>query len=153
MVPLKPTDYFAILGADAGDLPQAIEDLDRPGHWAPTINAGRAREQLLRVAALWRKLGDHWLVGTGDLNFDARGDAAHVAPGGPRAALGPTTVTSYMALGTQVEPTFPEHGRYIDYVWIDRQAKKSGTARFTGQRVVSGLNSDHNVLVTQLLLS
>lgn len=153
VVTLQHRDTGRLLTVLDTHLPQAIEDLARPGYWAPTINAGRAREQLRRIASLWNKIGDHWLVGTGDFNFDARADAAHRPAGGPRAALGPTAVSSYMALGTQVTPTFPENGRYIDYVWIDRRAQKAGTASFAGQRVISGLNSDHNVLVGRIVLS
>lgn len=134
-------------------LPQAIEDLSRPGRWTPTINAGRARAQLQRIAALWKGLDDHWLVGIGDFNFDARADATQHPPGGPRAALGPVAVSNYMALGTDVEPTFPENGRYIDYVWLDRRAHAAGTARFVRQWVLGGLNSDHNALVVRVVLS
>ncbi|WP_395693388.1 endonuclease/exonuclease/phosphatase family protein [Nocardioides sp.] len=134
-------------------LPHMIEDLARPGHWTPTLNAGRARAQLRSIASTWRGLGDHEAIGTGDFNFDARADAAEDPAGGPRAVLGPVAISSYMALGTDVGATYPENDRRIDYVWADREAYEAGRIRFTAQRVVGGMNSDHNALVAHLLLS
>ena len=134
-------------------LPQKIEDLSRPGRWTPTINAYRARNQLHRIADIWKQAPGRWVVGTGDYNFDARADAVHHPAGGPRSALGPIAVSSYMKLGMHVPPTFPENGRNIDYVWADRQAYADGRIRFAGQWVLGGFNSDHNALLARLVLS
>jgi endonuclease/exonuclease/phosphatase family metal-dependent hydrolase len=134
-------------------LPQAIEDLDRPGRWTPTINAFRARNQLHRIRSLWRQAPGRWVVGTGDFNFDARADAVHRPVGGPRRVLGSTAVSSYMRLGTGLPPTYPGNGRHIDYVWADRRGYADGRVRFAGQWVVGGLNSDHNALLARLVLS
>jgi hypothetical protein len=153
VVTLKHRETGRLLTVVDAHLPQAIEDLDRPGRWTPTINAYRARNQLARIANTWRTAPGRWVVGTGDYNFDARADARHRPAGGPRRALGETAVSSYQALGTDVAPTFPENGRRIDYVWADRQAYREGRMRFAGQWVVGGFNSDHNALVARLLLS
>ena len=134
-------------------LPQKIEDLGRPGHWTPTINAYRARNQLQRFAAIWKQAPGRWVVGTGDFNFDARADATQRPAGGPRRALGPTAVSSYMELGMHLAPTYPGNGRNIDYVWADRKAYADGRIRFAGQWVIGGFNSDHNALLTRMVLS
>jgi endonuclease/exonuclease/phosphatase family metal-dependent hydrolase len=134
-------------------LPQAIENLDWPGHWTPTINAYRAKNQLQKLARVFRDAPGRWVVGTGDYNFDARADAGNRPEGGPLDALRGAAVSSYQELGTGVTPTFPEHGRWIDYVWADRQAYAGKRIRFAGQWVLAGLNSDHHALVAQLVLS
>ena len=134
-------------------LPQAIEDLDRLGRWRPTINAFRARNQLERIAPIWRSAPGRWVVGTGDYNFDAGADARLRPVGGPRRVLARTAVSSYQALGTDVAPTFPENGRHIDYVFLDHDAAAQGLMKFTGHRVLRGFNSDHQPLVARLRLS
>ncbi|MGY2700697.1 hypothetical protein ACVW2K_000281 [Nocardioides sp. HB32] len=134
-------------------LPQKIEDFARPGRWTPTINAYRARNQLHRIADIWKQAPGRWIVGTGDYNFDARADAVHHLSSAPRATLGPIAISSYMKLGMDVPPTYPENGRNIDYVWADRQAYAEGRIRFAGQWVLGGFNSDHNALLARLVLS
>lgn len=153
VVTLEHRDTGRLLTVVNAHLPQAIEDLGRPGRWTSTINAFRARNQLNRIASIWRDTPGRWVIGTGDYNFDAIGDARHRLPGAPRRALADTAVSSYQRLGYDLAPTFPENGRLIDYVWADREGYADGRIRFTGQWVVGGLNSDHNALVTQLLLS
>ena len=133
-------------------LPQAIEDLGWPGHFTSTINSYRAKNQLEELAHVFRTAPGRWVVGTGDYNFDARADARNRPADGPRDALANTAVSSYQKLGTDVTPTFPAHGRWIDYVWADRQAYAEGRIRFAGQWVLAGLNSDHHALVAQLVL-
>lgn len=153
VVTLEHRDTGRRLTVVNAHLPQAIENLDRPGRWTATINAFRARNQLARIASIWRDAPGRWIVGTGDYNFDAVADARHRLAGAPRRALGDTAVSSYRRLGHDVAPTFPENGRRIDYVWADRKAEAEGRMRFTGHWVVGGMNSDHNALVAQLLLS
>lgn len=134
-------------------LPQAIEDLDLLGNFTSTINAYRAKNQLRKIAQVFRTAPGRWVVGAGDYNFDARADARERPAGGPRDALDGTAVSSYQKLGVDVAPTFPPHGRWIDYVWADQQAYAEGRIRFAGQWVLKGLNSDHHALVAQLVLS
>ncbi len=153
VVTLRHRDTGRLLTVIDAHLPQAIEDLDRPGRWTPTINAYRARNQLARIAATWRTAPGRWVVGTGDYNFDARADARHRPAGGPRRALADTAVSSYQALGFDVAPTYPSNGRRIDYVYVDRDAYRADRMRFAGQWVVGGFASDHNALVTRLVLS
>ncbi|MDI6910630.1 hypothetical protein [Nocardioides sp.] len=153
VVTLRHRDTGRLLTVVNAHLPQAIEDLSRPGRWTPTINAYRARNQLARIAATWRTAPGRWVVGTGDYNFDARADARHRPVGGPRRALADTAVSSYQALGTDVAPTFPSNGRRIDYVYVDRAAYRAQQMRFAGQWVVGGFASDHNALLTRLVLS
>jgi hypothetical protein len=153
VVTLKHRDTGRLLTVVDVHLPQAIEDLGRPGRWTPTINAYRARNQLQRMAAIWRAVPGRWVIGTGDFNFDARADARRRPHGGPRRALKDTAVSSYQVLGSDVAPTYPANGRRIDYVWIDRRAYAAGRMRFAGQWVLGGLYSDHNALVTRLVLS
>jgi endonuclease/exonuclease/phosphatase family metal-dependent hydrolase len=153
VVTLRHRDTGRLLTVIDAHLPQAIEDLSRPGRWTPTINAYRARNQLARIAATWRTAPGRWVVGTGDYNFDARADARRRPVGGPRRALADTAVSSYQALGSDVAPTFPSNNRRIDYVYVDRDAYRAGQMRFAGQWVVGGFASDHNALVTRLVLS
>jgi hypothetical protein len=134
-------------------LPQAIEDLDHLGHWRPTLNAGRAGVELHRIAETWRRMPGRWVVSTGDYNFDADGDRRQRPRGGPRDVVGRVAVSSYMALGTGNAPTFPENGRHIDYVWVDRKAYDDGRIRFAGQSTLGHLYSDHNSLLARLTLS
>lgn len=134
-------------------LPQAIEDLDDLGHWRPTLNAGRARSQLRRIAGSWPSSKGRWVVATGDFNFDADADRREHPADGPRAVVGRVAVSSYMALGTATGPTFPGNGRHIDYVWVDRRGYADGRIRFAGQSTLGGLNSDHNSLLARLTFS
>lgn len=134
-------------------LPWAIEDLDRPGHWTPTINTLRARRQLARLAMAIGQAQGRWVVATGDFNFDAGADSRYQPPGGPVRALRDVATSSYQQLGREVSSTFPENGRRIDYVWANRAAYRSGRIRFTKHWVLGGLYSDHNALITRLRLS
>ena len=134
-------------------LPRMSEDLDRPGRWRATINAYRARNQLARIVDIWGDAPGRWVIGTGDFNFDAKADARHRRPDGPRRALAETAVSSYERLGVDVPPTFPDNGRRIDYVWVDKDADADGRMRFLSHWVIEGLNSDHNAIVARLRLS
>ena len=152
-VTLRHRDTGRLLTVVDAHLPQKIEDLARPGRWTDTINAFRARNQLQRIATIWKQAPGRWVVGTGDFNFDARADARQHPAGGPIRALGPTAVSSYMKLGLDVPPTYPGNGRNIDYVWADRSAYAAGRIRFAGQWVIGGFRSDHNALLARLVLS
>jgi endonuclease/exonuclease/phosphatase family metal-dependent hydrolase len=133
-------------------LPPGVEDLPRGGRWASGVNAGRARTLLQEVKGRWHAAPSRWVVGTGDFNFDANADVRTRSAGGPLSALGSTATSSYQALGFKVPPTYPSDGRYIDYVWADRKAIRSGRITFVRQHTVRGLNSDHNALLVQLRL-
>lgn len=152
-VTLQHRETGRLLTVVDAHLPQKIEDLSRPGRWTQTINAYRARNQLHRIADIWKQVPGRWVVGTGDYNFDARADAVHHPAGGPRSALGPTAVSSYMKLGMKLPATYPGNGRNIDYVWADRQGYADGRMRFAGQWVLGGFHSDHNALLARLVLS
>lgn len=152
-VTLKHRETGRLLTVIDVHLPQAIEDLDRPGHWRPTVNAFRARNQLERIASAWHDAPGRWVVGTGDYNFDVRADRRYEPAGGPRRALAGTAVSSYQVLGTDVQPTHWPTGRRIDYVWADREAYTKGEISFARQWVLGGFNSDHRPLFTKLTLS
>ena len=153
VVTLKHRDTGRLLTVIDVHLPQAIEDLDAPGHWRDTINAYRARNQLRRIDSAWRAAPGRWVVGTGDYNFDARSDARVQPADGPRRTLADTAVSSYQLLGTDVIATHGPTDRRIDYVWVDRQARADGEIDVRDQWVLSGFHSDHRPLVARLVLS
>lgn len=133
-------------------LPQKIEDLDRLGRWMSTINAIRARAQLKRMAAIWRRAEGRWVVATGDFNFGARADARERSGGGPLRVLGRVATSSYQRLGSGIGPTHPPTARNIDYVWMDRTGVRRGEVAALSQRVLSGYHSDHRPLLARLRL-
>ncbi|WP_232678312.1 hypothetical protein [Nocardioides sp. R-C-SC26] len=135
-------------------LPQAIEDLDSPGAWRDTLNAGAARQQLRGLAKVWRNAPGRWVVGTGDYNFDARSDARRRPEGGIARVYDGLAVSSY-ALSTEgddVAPTHPFSDRYIDYVHLRRADVDAGRVRVLGQRTMGGVHSDHRPLLVWLKL-
>lgn len=134
-------------------LPQAIEDLDRPGHWRPTFNSIRARTQLTRMAAMWDRAPGRWVVGTGDYNVDVRAETRTRPQGGLTRMFAGRAVSSYAMLGEDLAPTHPSTGRLIDYVHASREDVKAGRIRFLDQRTIPGLNSDHRPLLVRLALS
>jgi hypothetical protein len=152
VVTLRHRETGRLLTVVDTHLPQKIEDLSWPGHWAETLNAGRARHQLTAIRKLWAAARGRWVVGTGDYNFDARADARVRLPNAPREALAGTARSSFQVLGLPSTPTHQPGDRYIDYVWADEQGLRDGEIRFLGQRVVRGLNSDHNAVVARLSL-
>jgi endonuclease/exonuclease/phosphatase family metal-dependent hydrolase len=134
-------------------LPHKAEDRDHPGRWTPTSNAARARFQLERMRKEWEQAPGRWVVGTGDYNFDAVADARVRLPKAPLRALSPVALSSYAVLGVRgLQPTHPPTGRFIDYVHAARRDLRTGTVRFLGQRILAGLNSDHNALLVRLVL-
>ena len=70
-VTLRDRDTHELISMLNTHLPQAIENLDKPGHWRPTYNSARARLQLTRMARMWDRAPGRWVVGTGDYNVDA----------------------------------------------------------------------------------
>lgn len=152
-VTLRERSTGRLLSVITTHLPQKIENLDRPGHWLKTYNAASARYQLARMRPVWRAAPGRWVVGTGDYNFDARSDARVQPKDGPRDTLGDLVETSYDALGFGgTVPTHPPTGRYIDYVQAARDDVRAGSMEFRRQRVVRGLNSDHNALLARIRL-
>lgn len=134
-------------------LPTMIEDEGVPGRWAATVNAGRARQHLARIARAWSRVESRWVVGTGDLNFDARADARQRPPGGPIRMLGRVAVSSYQALGVRTPPTYPALQRRIDYVWVDRAARRAGRMELLRHWVLPDFHSDHRPIVVRLRLT
>lgn len=152
-VTLRHRETGELLSVINTHLPQKIEDLDNPGHWLGTSNAARARFQLARITREWRQAPGRWVVGTGDFNFDARSDARLRPHDGLRDALGDYAVSSYAVLGFDgVAASHPPTGRYIDYVHAARGALGRGRMEFVGQRMISGLNSDHHALLARIRL-
>jgi endonuclease/exonuclease/phosphatase family metal-dependent hydrolase len=152
VVTLEHRESGRLLTVIDAHLPQAIEDLERPGRWRETINAFRARNQLARIASTWTSAPGRWVVGTGDYNFDAQADARYRPVGGPRRALAGTAVSTYQLLGTDVMATHWPTDRRIDYVWVDRAAYRHDKIAVTGQWVLNGFHSDHRPLVARLTL-
>ena len=134
-------------------LPPMIEDPDRPGRWAATVNAQQARTQLRDLVDAWRAAGTRWVVGTGDFNFDAASDQKHRPSGGPARTVGQVARSTYQLLGAAPRPTYPSQERSIDYVWVDRHALGAGRIDALGQRVLTGFNSDHRPLAARLQLN
>jgi hypothetical protein len=133
-------------------LPQAIEDLDRPGRWRPTYNSARARLQLTRMARMWDRAPGRWVVGTGDYNVDARAESRTRPQGGLSQMFAGRAVSSYAELGKDLAPTHPVSGRQIDYVHAARKGVRQGRIRFLDQRTIPGLHSDHRPLVVRFVL-
>ncbi|MGA8256435.1 MAG: hypothetical protein WB767_07650 [Nocardioides sp.] len=135
-------------------LPQAIEDLDRAGRWRETFNAARARGQLERMTAIWRRAPGRWVIGTGDYNFDARSDARVRPLGGISRRYAGTAVSTYASAGFgDIRPTHPTSQRYIDYVHVATADIDAGRIAVLGHRTLNGLNSDHRPLIAWLKLS
>ncbi len=135
-------------------LPQAIEDLDRPGRWRETFNAAAARNQLERMAKIWRRAPGRWVIGTGDYNFDARSDARERPRAGISRTYGGTAVSTYTLAGFgDIQPTHPVSDRFIDYVHVAKADLDAGRVSVLGHRTLNGLNSDHRPLIAWLKLS
>jgi len=135
-------------------LPQAIEDLDRPGRWRETFNAAAARNQLERMTAIWRRAPGRWVVGTGDYNFDARSDARERPRDGISRSYAGTAVSTYALAGFgDVRPTHPVSDRFIDYVHVAKSDLDADRVSVLGHRTLNGLNSDHRPLIAWLKLS
>ncbi len=134
-------------------LPQAIENLDRPGHWRPTYNSARARVQLTRLARMWDRAPGRWVIGTGDYNVDARAEARERPVGGLSRMFAGRAVSSYSTLGKDIASTHPVSGRQIDYVYAARKDVRQKRLRFIDQRTIPGLNSDHRALVVRFALT
>ncbi len=132
-------------------LPQAIEDLSRPGRWRPTYNSARARAQLTRLARMWDKAPGRWVVGTGDYNVDAGAESKVRPQGGLSRMFAGRAVSSYSELGIRdLADTHPVSGRHIDYVHVSRKALRRERIEFTDQWTVPRLNSDHRALVARI---
>lgn len=152
-VTLRHRDTGELLSVINTHLPQKIEDLDNPGHWLGTSNAARARFQLARITHEWRHAPGRWVVGTGDFNFDARSDARLRPHDGLRDALGAYAVPSYAVLGFDgITASHAPTGRYIDYVHAARGALGRDRMEFVGQRMITGLRSDHHALLARIRL-
>ena len=99
-------------------LPPKSENLEDPGHFRATVNAGQARTALRRLAPLWQQAQGRWVVGTGDYNLGHAGDVTVRPPGGISRDFAGRAVSSYDVLGTAgVQATHPVSGRRIDYVF------------------------------------
>ena len=102
LVPLKPTDYFALLGADAGDLPQAIEAL------AAVTGVSLTPTQKSALAALPPHVASQFVTdlltraatGTRAAAEGASADPDKTTPASTPASPSPTTDTD----DTEAEP-------------------------------------------------
>jgi len=152
-VTLRDRDTKELISVLDTHLPQAIENLNRPGRWRPTYNSARARLQLTRFARMWDKAPGRWVVGTGDYNVDARAESRTRPFGGPSKMFAGRAVSSYAVLGEDLGPTHPVSGRQIDYVHAARKAVRQEQIVFLRQRTIPGLNSDHRPLLVTFALS
>ncbi|CAN5383942.1 hypothetical protein BH11ACT8_BH11ACT8_22860 [soil metagenome] len=135
-------------------LPQAVEDLDHPGHWQATKNSARAHRQLDRLTEIWDRAPGRWVIGTGDYNVDARADLAAGSARGVAGTFSGVATSSYSLLGFgDLAPTHPVTGRYIDYVHVADSDLDRGRVTVLGHRTVNGLNSDHRPLLAWLRLT
>ncbi len=135
-------------------LPQAVEDLARPGQWRPTKNSARAHRQLDRLARIWDRAPGRWVVGTGDYNVDARADARVRTPGGVARTFAGIARSSYAVLGFgDVRPTHPYSGRYVDYVHVAQSNLRKERVKILGHGTLNGLHSDHRPLLVWLKLT
>lgn len=152
-VTLRDRDTRELISILNTHLPQAIENLDKPGHWRPTYNSARARLQLTRMARMWDRAPGRWVVGTGDYNVDAAAEAKTRPYGGLSKMFAGRAVSSYAILGRDLSPTHPVSGRQIDYVHAARKAVRQGRIEFLDQRTVPGLSSDHRPLLVRFALT
>jgi hypothetical protein len=152
-VTLRDRDTGELVSVLNTHLPQAIEDLDRPGRWRPTFNSARARVQLTRMARMWDRAPGRWVVGTGDYNVDARAESRTRPRGGLSQMFAGRAVSSYAVLGKDLAPTHPVSGRQIDYVHAARKGVRQERIRFLDQRTIPGLNSDHRALLVRFVLT
>lgn len=135
-------------------LPQAIEQENQPGRWRDTVNADRARRQLDALGGIFDRSPGRWVLGTGDLNLDARAERRHRPKGGPTRALAGHAVSSYQKLGVgDVSPTHPVTGRHIDYVYAGASDVRQDRVEFLGQRTIGDVRSDHRALLVRLALN
>jgi hypothetical protein len=152
-VTLRDRDTGELISVLDTHLPQAIENLDKPGHWRPTYNSARARVQLTRMARMWDRSPGRWVIGTGDYNVDARAEARTRPIGGLSRMFAGRALSSYAVLGKDIAPTHPISGRQIDYVYAARKDVRQERLRFIDQRTIPGLNSDHRALLVRFALT
>ncbi len=152
-VTLRARDSGELISVLNTHLPQAIENLDNPGHWRPTYNSARARVQLSRFARMWDRAPGRWVIGTGDYNVDARAESRERPYGGLSRMFAGRAVSSYSVLGKDIASTHPISGRQIDYVYAARQDVRQERLSFLDQRTIPGLNSDHRALLVKFALT
>ena len=152
-VTLRDRDTGELVSVLNTHLPQAIENLDKPGHWRPTYNSARARTKLTRMARMWDRAPGRWVIGTGDYNVDARAEARERPVGGLSRMFAGRAVSSYAVLGKDIAPTHPISGRQIDYVYAARKDVRQERLKFIDQRTIPGLNSDHRALLVRFALT
>lgn len=137
------------------------ESWDELGTWRENATAPRVREHLLRLSQMWQNVPGRYVVGMGDLNIDARADAAKVMPGGPVERFARRAVSSWQALGTDTIPKTldlpagPHRGTPLlyDYVFASARCVGAGWLRFVSQEALTGWNSDHTPLLVRFALS
>ncbi|MDQ4052020.1 MAG: hypothetical protein M3237_04885 [Actinomycetota bacterium] len=152
-VTLRERDTGELISVLDTHLPQAIENLDRPGRWRPTYNSARARLQLTRMAKMWDRAPGRWVVGTGDYNVDVAAESRTRPYGGLSRMFAGRAVSSYAVLGKDLGPTHPVSGRQIDYVHAARRAVRQERVEFLTHRTIPGLNSDHRPLLVRFALT
>jgi hypothetical protein len=152
-VTLRARDSGELISVLNTHLPQAIENLDNPGHWRPTYNSARARVQLSRFARMWDRAPGRWVIGTGDYNVDARAESRERPYGGLSRMFAGRAVSSYSVLGEKISSTHPVSGRQIDYVFAARQDVRQERLSFLDQRTIPGLHSDHRALLVRFALT
>ena len=153
-VTLRDRDTGELISVLDTHLPQAIENLDRPGHWRPTYNSARARVQLTRMARMWDRAPGRWVIGTGDYNVDARAES-RTRP--DRRAVADVrrprrVVVRRAGQGHRRRPTRSADARSTT-CYASRKDVRQERLRFLDQRTIPGLNSDHRALLVRFALT
>lgn len=136
------------------------ESWERLGTWRDNATAPRVREHLARQAQMWQNVPGRYVIGMGDLNIDARADAANVLPGGPVDRFRLRALSNWQALGTDGIaktldlPAGPHRGMPLlyDYVFASARSISARWLRFVSHEALAGWNSDHTPLLVRFEL-
>lgn len=151
----RPTGFkVTVLNTHVASRGESWEQL---GTWQDNATAPRVRQHLQRMAQMWQNVPGRYVLGTGDLNIDARADAAKVLPGGPVDRFRLRAVSNWQALGTDSIPKTldlpagPNKGAPLlyDYVLASARCVDAGWLRFVSQEALTGWNSDHLPLLVR----
>lgn len=113
------------------------------------VNARDAQTHLATMAEMIAHDDSRWLVVTGDYNWGYVGDRRRRHPGFIEGRVNPVAVSSFKSLGLRnTAATHPPTNRYIDYVFLSRNAQ----AGFLGHETLSDMKSDHRPVIARIAL-